>query len=160
MSGQPGDALGVLNLLRKRGETVAFAESLTGGLLASALIDFSGSSAAVLGGAIAYNNLIKTDLLGVQPKLLERGGAVQGEVAEQMAVGALNLFGSTWALATTGVAGPEASPDGPAGLAFVAVRNVSGTGETVELRLTGNRNQVREQVVRRSLQLFYRWLEG
>src|SRR4029079_8906519 len=90
-----------------QGHWVATAESCTGGLLAARLTERPGSSAYVAGGVVSYSNEAKTELLGVDPALIEKHGAVSLEVAEAMADGALARFGADTAAAVTGVAGPD-----------------------------------------------------
>lgn len=114
-------AADLLALLGARGETLAVAESLTGGLVAAALTDVPGSSAVLRGGVVAYATDLKTSVLGVDADLLAAGGPVQGEVAAQMAGGVARVCGATWGLATTGVAGPGPADGHPAGTAYVAV---------------------------------------
>jgi len=96
----------VLDRLRGQGRTIAFAESCTGGLCAAGLTDVAGSSDVVLGGVVAYSNDAKQRLLGVPAELLEAHGAVSEPVALAMATGARERFGSSVAVATTGIAGP------------------------------------------------------
>jgi nicotinamide-nucleotide amidase len=96
----------VLERLRQRGETLAVAESCSGGGLGAALAAVPGASDVFLGGVIAYANAVKQGLLGVDPLDLERWGAVSDPVAEAMALGVQRVTGSDWALAITGVAGP------------------------------------------------------
>jgi nicotinamide-nucleotide amidase len=112
----------VLEKLRQRGETLAVAESCSGGGLGAALVAVPGASDVFLGGVIAYANAVKQGLLGVDPLDLERWGAVSDPVAEAMALGAQRLTGSDWALAITGVAGPGGGSDQkPVGLVHIAV---------------------------------------
>jgi nicotinamide-nucleotide amidase len=112
----------VLEKLRQRGETLAVAESCSGGGLGAALAAVPGASDVFLGGVIAYANAVKQGLLGVDPLVLERWGAVSDPVAEAMAQGARRVTGSDWALAITGVAGPGGGSDSkPVGLVHIAV---------------------------------------
>jgi nicotinamide-nucleotide amidase len=122
--GIDGDSLAsvVIEKLRQRGETLAVAESCSGGGLGAALTAVSGASDVFLGGVIAYANAVKQGLLGVDPLDLERWGAVSDPVAQAMALGAKRLTGSDWALAITGVAGPGGGSDQkPVGLVHIAV---------------------------------------
>ena len=122
--GIDGDSLAsvVLEKLRQRGETLAVAESCSGGGLGAALTAVPGASDVFLGGVIAYANAVKQGLLGVDPLELERWGAVSDPVAEAMALGARRVTGSDWALAITGVAGPGGGSDQkPVGLVHIAV---------------------------------------
>ena len=122
--GIDGDSLAsvVIEKLRQRGETLAVAESCSGGGLGAALTAVPGASDVFLGGVIAYANAVKQGLLGVDPLDLERWGAVSDPVAEAMALGARRVTGSDWALAITGVAGPGGGSDQkPVGLVHIAV---------------------------------------
>ena len=122
--GIDGDSLAsvVIEKLRQRGETLAVAESCSGGGLGAALTAVPGASDVFLGGVIAYANAVKQGLLGVDPLELERWGAVSDPVAQAMALGAKRLTGSDWALAITGVAGPGGGSDQkPVGLVHIAV---------------------------------------
>ena len=112
----------VLELLRQRGQTLAVAESCTGGGLGAALAAVPGASDVFLGGVIAYANAVKQAVLGVPPELLEAHGAVSDPVAQAMAQGARRATGADWALAITGVAGPGGGTDQkPVGLVHIAV---------------------------------------
>jgi PncC family amidohydrolase len=111
----------LLRSLTQRGLTMAVAEGDTGGVLLEQLTAVPGSSAAVLGGVVAYHDRLKLDLLYVMDDLLRAHGAVSREVAEAMAIGAQHLMRCDVALATTGIAGPGgATATKPVGLAWVA----------------------------------------
>ena len=117
----------VLRLLRERGQTLAVAESCTGGGLGAALAAVPGASDGFLGGVIAYANPVKQALLGVPAELLEAHGAVSDPVALAMAEGARRCTGADWALAITGVAGPGGGSDEkPVGLVHLAVAGPDG----------------------------------
>ena len=107
MSGPGSVAAGALELLAGRGQSLAVAESLTGGLVAGALTAVPGASRVVRGSVTAYATDLKRDVLGVDGALLAARGAVDGEVARQMASGVRRVLGADWGLATTGVAGPD-----------------------------------------------------
>jgi nicotinamide-nucleotide amidase len=141
-----------IGLLVARRETVATAESLTGGLVAAALSSVPGSSAALRGGIVAYATPLKATLLGVPPDLLERHGAVHAAVAEAMARGARERLGATAGVATTGVAGPDPAEGKPVGLVFIAVARPGGTVSR-QLALTGDRQAIRAATVARALEL-------
>ncbi|MCP9916566.1 competence/damage-inducible protein A [Cyanobium sp. ATX 6F1] len=127
-SGDDSLASVVLQLLRARGETLAVAESCTGGGIGAALAAVSGASDVFLGGVIAYANAVKQRLLGVSAELLEAHGAVSDPVALAMAEGARRLTGSTWAIAVTGIAGPGGGSDiKPVGLVHLAVAGPGGS---------------------------------
>ena len=112
----------VLQQLRQRGQTVAVAESCTGGGLGAALAAVPGASDVFLGGVIAYANGVKQGLLGVPAELLQAHGAVSDPVAQAMAEGARRVTGADWGLAITGVAGPGGGSDEkPVGLVHLAI---------------------------------------
>jgi len=145
--------------LTSRGQTVACAESLTGGLLVSRLIDPPGASVAVRGGVVAYATEVKESVLGVDPALLEARGAVDPDVARQMAEGARSVLVADWGLATTGVAGPDPQDGKPVGRVYVAVAGPDGT-RVEELDLSGGRREIRDAAVGAALALFVRCLDG
>jgi nicotinamide-nucleotide amidase len=117
----------VLARLRARGQTLAVAESCTGGGLGAALAAVPGASEVWLGGVIAYANAVKQQLLGVPAALLEQHGAVSDPVAQAMAEGVRRATGADWALAITGVAGPGGGSDAkPVGLVHIAVAGPDG----------------------------------
>ncbi len=114
--------------LQGRGDTLAVAESCTGGMLGAMLTEVPGSSSYFWGGVIAYANTIKTQVLGVRETDLAQWGAVSAIVAEQMARGVQSLYGTTWGLSITGVAGPGgATPEKPIGLVYIALAWAQGT---------------------------------
>lgn len=145
-------ALDIVDALRGTGQTVATAESLTGGLLCATLVDVPGASDVLRGGVVAYLAETKSDVLGVDPDLIERVGTVHPDVAAAMAEGAIRVMGSTWGVATTGVAGPEPSEGKPIGTVHVAVAG-PGAVQTRDLALHGDRRLVREQAVDAALSL-------
>lgn len=114
-------ARAAVRALTTAGLTVATAESLTAGLVAARLADVPGASAALQGGVVAYQNHVKSGLLGVDAGLLTARGAVDAEVARQMACGARRAAGADVGVATTGVAGPEPHQGKPVGTVFVGV---------------------------------------
>jgi nicotinamide-nucleotide amidase len=128
------------------GETVAVAESLTGGLVAAALTDVPGASVVVRGGVLAYATDVKAQVLGVDKVLLARVGAVDADVAEQMASGVRSLMGATYGLATTGVAGPDRVDGKPVGTVYVAVV-ASDSSRVKALSLSGDRGDIRAHSV-------------
>ncbi len=129
------------NILKKRGQTLSVAESCTGGGLGEMLTSVAGSSQYFLGGIIAYDNRVKTSLLGVKADDLEQFGAVSATVAEQMALGAKNVLQTDWALSITGIAGPDGGTETkPIGLVYVGMTHPDGRTESFELRW-GNRER-------------------
>lgn len=137
--------------LSRRGATVAVAESLTGGLVVSTLVGVPGASAAVRGGVVAYATPVKHSVLGVSADLLAANGAVDPEVARQMAAGvriALSVDGepATWGISTTGVAGPEPQDGKPVGTVYVGIASADGA-TAWELHLDGGREAIRTATV-------------
>lgn len=140
-----------IDALRKNGQSLSVAESLTGGLLASAMIDVQGASDVFLGGVVAYTVQAKREVLGVHEEALAHG-VVSQEVAIAMAQGALEVFGSDYALSTTGIAGPGGQEGQDPGTVWLgcASKKVSGA---VLVRLVGNRNQIRAAAVDGALKM-------
>src|SRR5690348_5316342 len=153
-------AADVLRLLIVRGETLAVAESLTGGLVAAEITRAPGASKAFRGSVTAYATELKHQVLGVDAALLEAHGAVNPQVAAQMAAGVRKFLGADWGVATTGVAGPEPQDGQPVGTVFVAVDGPFGAdsgsaagGKVEALRLNGDRAEIRRESVRSVLAL-------
>jgi nicotinamide-nucleotide amidase len=146
-------AAAVVHTLVERGQTVAVVESLTGGLLAATFVEIAGVSRVFRGGLVVYATDLKSSLAGVPDELLAARGAVDPDVAVAMAEGGRVRCSADWALATTGVAGPDPQDGKPVGLVYVAV---AGPDETVvqELSLEGNRVAVRSGAVAAALDLF------
>lgn len=133
----------VVTALKARGQTVATAESCTGGLVAQRITDVAGSSAVFLGGVVAYSNAAKTDLVGVPAELIARVGAVSPEVAQALAEGARRRFGADYGIGVTGVAGPDGgTPEKPVGLVYLAVAYEGGC-EMDKANFIGSRQVVR-----------------
>ncbi|MBD0707762.1 MULTISPECIES: CinA family protein [unclassified Streptomyces] len=151
------EAARTLALLAERGHTLAVAESLTGGLVAAALTAVPGASAVFRGSVTAYATTLKHELLGVDADLLAARGAVDPEVASQMATGVRDRLGADWGISTTGVAGPDPQDGQPVGTVYVAVAGPAGTGlsagKTAALRLNGDRAEIRRESVRSVLEL-------
>lgn len=145
-------AAAVVHSLVGRRETAATAESLTGGLVASAIVDIPGASAVFRGGLVVYATELKAQLAGVPRDLLAERGPVDADVAVALAEGARERCGADWGLSTTGVAGPEPQDGKPVGLVYVAVVGPD-RNEVRELRLTGNRETIRRESVTAVLQL-------
>ncbi|MFZ0427011.1 MAG: competence/damage-inducible protein A [Acidobacteriota bacterium] len=129
--------------LRGRSLTLAAAESCTGGMLGELITDVPGSSDYFLGSMVCYSNLAKQRILGVDPGLIERLGAVSGEVAEQMAAGARRAVDASMAVSTTGIAGPGGgSEEKPVGTVYLGFSSLERT-ESKRLFLPGSREAVR-----------------
>ena len=136
------DAAAALGRLAARRWTVAVAESLTGGLLASAIVDVPGASAVFRGGVVAYATDVKRSVLGVDSELLASVGAVDPGVARQMAEGVRRVVGADVGIATTGVAGPDPQDGTPVGTVCIAV--VTPEGESVATHaFSGGRAAIR-----------------
>lgn len=151
-------ARGAYESLLAAGATVATAESLTGGLLAAALTSMGGSSAVFRGGVVAYHGDVKAAFLAVDEAALAARGAVQPDVAAQMAYGVRSAIGADWGVATTGVAGPDPSDGQPVGRVYVAVAGPADAQgpdgvRVVRLDLAGDRTQIRTCVVAHALRL-------
>jgi competence/damage-inducible protein CinA-like protein len=153
------------DLLRERGATLATAESCTGGLVAERLTRVAGSSDYFLGGAVTYSNRLKSQLLGVSDELLREHGAVSEAVARAMARGARVAFGSDYAVAITGVAGPGGGgaekPVGTVHLAVAGPAAAGGGGEAIdhrEVHLPGDRQGVRRRSAQLALEMLRRRL--
>ncbi|MGA5196356.1 CinA family protein [Streptomyces exfoliatus] len=158
------EAARVLALLAERGHTLAVAESLTGGLVAAELTGVPGASAVFRGSVTAYATTLKRELLGVDGGLLAERGAVDPEVALQMAAGVRDRLGADWGVSTTGVAGPDPQDGQAVGTVYVAVAGPAatgaGAGKVVSLRLNGARAEIRRESVRSVLELLLEELSG
>ena len=131
-------------LLIKRNETMALAESCTGGLMSKLLTDVSGSSAYVLGGCVTYSDDAKQSLLDVPGQLIEVHGAVSTQVAEAMAVGIRKRLNSTWALSATGIAGPSGgTEEKPIGTVCLGLAGPHGV-QSSQKHMIGNREGIRQ----------------
>lgn len=148
-------------LLAASGRTLAVAESCTGGLIAGAITSVPGSSGYFPGGIVAYRNSAKTSLLDVPPGLIAAHGAVSREVALAMAEGSLSRFVADLAIAVTGVAGPGGGSRGkPVGTVWVAVVARDGVRQAHRFRFHGDRDAVRREAVRVSLDSAIAVLQG
>jgi nicotinamide-nucleotide amidase len=142
----------IVTLLTERRQTLALAESLTGGLLAASLVEVPGASVVFRGGIVAYATDLKSTLLDVPAALLERYGAVHPDVASAMAEGVRRRLDATFGVATTGVAGPDPADGQPVGTVHIAASGqLSAVRRT--LSLTGGRRSIRDQTVLQSLSL-------
>lgn len=149
----------LLAVARERGLTVAVAESLTGGMLSSALVDPPGASDVVLGAVVAYATDVKSTVLGVDAALLAERGPVDADVAGQMALGAARLLGARCGVATTGVAGPGPQDGVPAGRVHVAAC-LDGVVRERRLDLPGDRAEIRERAALAALELLHEIVTG
>ncbi len=141
------------------GRRIATAESCTAGLLTARLTERPGSSDYVTGGVVSYSNEAKADVLGVDPALIDKHGAVSEPVAEAMAHGALRRFGADTAVAITGIAGPGGgTPEKPVGTVCFTVMLKDDSTVTRTLRLPGNRADIRDRSTTVAMHLLLRAL--
>jgi len=145
-------------LLNGTGATVAVAESCTGGSVTDAVTDVAGCSDYFVFGTVVYANQAKIEVLGVEEETLERHGAVSAEVAEQMARGARDVGHATYAVSTTGIAGPTgATLDKPVGLVYVGLAGPRGSSAS-RYEFAGNRRSIKEQAARAALDALVRFI--
>jgi len=144
------DAAETLALLGAAGATLATAESLTGGRLAAAVTAVPGASESYLGGFVTYATSLKQSLLGVPADLVERYGVVSAECAQAMAAGCRDATGATYALATTGVAGPDSQEGKAVGTVFVGLAGPDGVS-ALTMELVGDRHQIQDRACREAL---------
>jgi nicotinamide-nucleotide amidase len=152
-------AAGAVHRLVERGETLATAESLTGGLVAATIVEIPGVSAVFRGGLVVYATELKAVLAGVSPALLAERGPVDPDVALALAAGARERCVADWGVSTTGVAGPDPQDGKPVGLVYVAVAGPTGA-EVRELKLEGNRAVIRTESVTAVLSLLSEKLQA
>jgi nicotinamide-nucleotide amidase len=145
----------VIEALVARGQTLAVAESLTGGLLAATIVDVPGASRAFRGGLVVYATDLKTSLAGVPADLLATAGPVHPATAAALALGARTRCAADWGLATTGVAGPDPQDGVAVGTVYVAVSTAvaDGRDSVRSLSLSGSRAQIRVRTVAAALDL-------
>jgi nicotinamide-nucleotide amidase len=148
-----GTAEAVLAALRTRGESLAVAESLTGGLLGATIVDVPGASTVFRGGLIVYATDLKARLAGVPEALLDAHGPVHADVAAALAAGARERCLADWGLATTGVAGPDPQDGVPPGTVYLGLAGPARVAETRRLDLSGGRAAVRSAAVTQALEL-------
>jgi nicotinamide-nucleotide amidase len=148
-------------LLLERKETVAVAESCTGGGIGQQLTAIPGSSGYFVGSLVAYANPIKIDWLGVQSETLDQAGAVSAAVAEQMAMGVRSRLGSTWGLSTTGIAGPGGgTASKPVGLVYIGLAGPQGPPQSWSYQINAlpGRDWIRSISTSRALDVLRRQL--
>ncbi len=137
-------------LLQERGQTVATAESLTGGRLAALLTGVPGASQSYLGGVVAYATSVKQEVLGVPAALVERHGVISSQCALAMARGVAAITGATWGVGTTGVAGPDGQDGHPPGTVHVGLVG-PGVSTALALELLGDREAVQDRTCAEAL---------
>jgi nicotinamide-nucleotide amidase len=153
------DAVEALAMLGAAGATLATAESLTGGRLAAVVTAVPGASTSYLGGFVTYATALKEVLLDVPPELVEQYGVVSAECARAMADGCRRATGATYALATTGVAGPDSQEGKPVGTVFVGVAGPDGV-TALAMELVGDRHQIQDRACREALSALCGILRG
>ncbi|MGB4266849.1 MAG: nicotinamide-nucleotide amidohydrolase family protein, partial [Limnochordia bacterium] len=147
-------------LLRERNETLAVAESCTGGLIANRITDVPGSSDYFERGYITYSNQAKVELLNVNPELIDKYGAVSRDVAAAMAEGAQAGAKTDWSLAVTGIAGPSGgTSEKPVGLVYIAVSG-KGNTKTKQFRFNGTRTEIKFLVSQAALNFLRLEIQG
>ena len=149
----------VIDLLRERRESISCAESITGGALTSALVSISGASDVLLGSIVAYSKEMKINQLGLSAELITEKGLVSKEVALEMAKGAKQKLGSSWAISSTGSAGPRALDGSSPGEIWIAIVGPDRQ-ESVKLSLNGARQEVISGAVESALTLLERILRA
>jgi nicotinamide-nucleotide amidase len=149
----------VIDLLRERRQTISCAESITGGALTAALVSVSGASDVLLGSIVAYSKEIKISQLGLSAELIDDKGLVSKEVAIAMAKGARQRLGSSWAISSTGSAGPTALVGSSPGEIWIAILGPDRQ-ESVKLSLNGARQEVINGAVESALTLLERILRS
>ena len=152
---KPSAGKQIIDILAERNQTLVTAESCTGGMIASALTDIPGASAAIYGGYVTYANSAKSRMIQVQPRLIRDYGAVSNQVARAMADGARNTARVDYAVAVTGIAGPDGgSEKKPIGLVYVAVSSELAT-VVIEHRFSADlgRDGIRKATVDAALDL-------
>ncbi|WP_406710973.1 CinA family protein [Trueperella pyogenes] len=142
----------LLAALSRHGKTLAVAESLTGGRLASAIVSVPGASASFRGGVVAYACEAKNIVLRVSAQRLGDTGPVDGVVAEEMATGVARLFHADYGISTTGVAGPGSANGHEAGTVWIGLHTPQSTSAKL-FHFSGNREEVRNACVRAALTL-------
>lgn len=152
-----GDVASVLARMAQTGNTIALAESVTGGLISAALTSVPGSSAVVRGAVVAYAAEVKVRVLRVDAELIAREGVVHPEVAVEMARGARMLLGATHGLATTGEAGPDSASGQPVGTVHVAAVGPMGA-LVATLAASGTRDQIRSAAAGAALEVLWQLL--
>lgn len=148
----------LIEKLIERGETLAVAESCTGGMLSAKLVNTVGVSQVYLGGVVTYSNQLKRRLLNVNLETMENFGSVSADCAIEMCQGVLDNLASDHAISITGIAGPGgATAAKPVGLVYIAIGN-SETIEAFEFRFYGTRHEIRRQATLKAIELLLKEL--
>ncbi len=151
----------LVDLLTERGETIATAESCTGGEIASTITNMPGSSKVLLSGFVTYSNEAKASVLGVDPELIREHGAVSGPVVEQMAEGCLQVSGADYAVAVSGIAGPGGgSEEKPVGTVYLGIASQGGDTFVKRYFSPSDRKSFKLRTTRLAMDLIRRRLLG
>ena len=148
--GEEDDTLSsvLIKELAKRNQTVVFAESCTGGLLSSSITSISGSSQVFQGSIVSYSNELKNSLLNISEDMLKRYGAVSEEVCEAMAINAKKKLGADWAIAISGIAGPEGgSKEKPVGLVYISISGPNNFITNIKKIFNSTRDRIEIQTL-------------
>lgn len=148
----------IINLLKEKNITLGSVESLTGGLFASMVTSFSGVSSFYKGSIISYATKIKEDVVGVDKSLINKFGVVSKEIAQEMCLKGAKRLNVDMCISFTGNAGPNVMENKPVGLVYVGLCYL-GQIEVVELHLSGDRNQIREQVIQEGIKIIQKKLD-
>ena len=147
----------IADILLKSSSTLSVAESCTGGMISHIVTSISGASAYYLGAVCSYAISIKEKVLGVAPEIIRQNGVVSREVAEAMAEGVRKLMGSTYSIATTGLAGPGGDEFNPEGTVWIAVSGPKGSISRKKI-MQGDRAQNIVSFTHEALLLLYEYL--
>lgn len=147
----------IADILLKSSSTLSVAESCTGGMISHIVTSISGASAYYLGAVCSYAIAIKEKVLGVAPEIIRQNGVVSREVAEAMAEGVRKLMGSTYSIATTGLAGPGGDEFNPEGTVWIAVSGPKGSISRKKI-MQGDRAQNIVSFTHEALLLLYEYL--
>lgn len=150
----------VIRGLAEKGQTLALAESCTGGLIAQMLTSVPGASRVFQGGAVSYSHHAKREWLGVSEETLAAHGAVSEEVARSMAVGAVTRLGTDWGISVTGVAGPDSVEGNPVGRVYVGIARREGKTEVRRLSLRGSREKIQIRAAKHALFILFERLRN
>jgi nicotinamide-nucleotide amidase len=157
--GRADGAESALALMLPARASLATVESLTGGRLAALITAVPGASASYLGGFVTYASALKESLVGVPHELVEEYGVVSAECARAMAAGCRDATGATYAVSTTGVAGPDSQEGKPVGTVFVGIAGPDGVS-ALTMELVGDRHQIQDRACREALSALCGILRG
>lgn len=154
-------AVALYKLLKSTCSKITFAESLTGGMLTSSLVDVPGSSSVLDGSIVSYSNNVKMCKLNVPEMILNTVGAVSSECAEHMASGVLELMKADYAVSVTGIAGPGGEEPGkPVGTVYIGLATSDGFVTSERFLFEGDRTEVRRRTCDKALELICKLIES